>query len=202
MPYSPDEFYAHALASADAEGRLPVADMGGWDIFPYEPDSLRSKPLQPPVVPEPPRGGEGGNPCRRCADPERNVIWSDEHWVLVADEEPSGLPFVALLMPREHLDLGDLDDARAAELGVLIVRIERAVRALSGIGRVHVNKWGDGGAHLHVFFLARPEGLLQLRGSCVTLWSDMLPPVEPDVLAADLRTVAHALAAHGGRAHV
>jgi len=177
VPYSPDEFYARALAHADEEGRLPTPPQSEWDIFPFELDSLRTRPLQPPVVPEPPRGGEGGATCRRCEDPEKNVVWSDERWVLSAFGEPLGLPFGAALMPRAHLDLGDLDERHAAELGVLTVRIDRAVDALGGIGRMHVYKWGDGGAHLHLMFLARPEGLLQLRGSNLALWEEMLPRV-------------------------
>jgi hypothetical protein len=105
-------------------------------------------------------------------------------------------------MPKAHLDLGDLDETHAAELGVLTVRIERAIRALGDIGRVHLNKWGDGGAHLHLVFLARPAGLLQLRGSNLPLWEEMLPRVEPHVAEADERAVARALAEHGGRAHL
>lgn len=202
MPFSPEEFYARALAHADADGRLPAPEQSTWDIFPFDHDSLVVKPLQPPVLPEPPRGGEGGTPCWRCENPDANVVWSDERWVLGAGGEPSGLPFMAVLQPKAHVDLGDLDETYAAELGVLTVRLERAIRGLGGIGRVHVCKWGDGGAHLHLFFLARPAGLLQLRGSCLTLWEEMLPHVPDDVLAADARTVARALAEHGGRAHV
>ena len=202
MPYSPEEFYARCLAHADADGRLPLPAQSMWEIFPFEPDGLRVRPLEPPVVPEPPRGGEGGNPCRRCADPEANVVWSDERWTLVAWDEPLGLPFAAALMPKAHLDLGDLDERHAAELGVLTVRVERAVRGLGDIGRVHVYKWGDGGAHLHLMFLARPLGLLQLRGSNLALWEEMLPRIPEDVAAADLRRVALALAEQGGRAHV
>lgn len=202
MPFSAEEFYVRAMAHADDAGRLPVPEQSMWEIFPFDPASLVVKPLEPPVLPEPPRGGEAGNPCWRCANPEANVVWSDAHWLLAAGGEPTGLPFLAALQPKEHLDLGDLDETYAAELGVLTVRVERAIRALGGIGRVHVNKWGDGGAHLHLMFLARPEGLLQLRGSCLTLWEEMLPRVPDDVLAADARVVARALAEHGGRAHV
>jgi hypothetical protein len=201
MPVSPEEFYARALAHADADGRLPTPPQSEWDIFPFELDGLVTRRLQPPVLPEPPRGGEDGAGCRRCADPEANAVWSDERWVFTAFGEPLGLPFGAALMPREHLDLGDLDDVHAAELGVLTVRIDRAVRALGNIGRVHVNKWGDGGAHLHLMFLARPAGLLQLRGSNLALWEEMLPRVPEEEAAEDLRAVARALAAHGGRAH-
>jgi len=202
MPYTPEEFYARCLAHADAEGRLPMPDQSMWDIFPFEREGLRTKPFEPPVLPEPPRGGEGGAGCRACEDPERNVVWSDERWTLRGWGEPLGVPVGLSLMPKAHLDLGDLDETHAAELGVLTVRIERAIRALGDIGRVHLNKWGDGGAHLHLVFLARPAGLLQLRGSNLPLWEEMLPRVEPHVAAADERAVAHAVAAFGGRAHV
>jgi hypothetical protein len=199
---TPEEFYARARAAADADGRLPLPAQSMWEIFPFEPDSLRVKPLEPPVLPEPPRGGEGGRDCPRCADPDRDVVWSDQRWVLAGWGEPLGLPFGAALLPRAHLDLGDLDDVHAAELGLLAVRIDRAVRGLGGIGRVHVNKWGDGGAHLHVVFLARPAGLLQLRGSNLPLWEEMLPRVPDEVAAAGLRAVARSLAAtYGGQAH-
>jgi hypothetical protein len=202
VTFTPEEFYARCLAHADAEGRLPIPAQSMWEIFPFELDGLRAKPFEPPVVPEPPRGGEGGEGCFRCADPERDVVWSDERWVLAAFGEATGLPFAATLMPKAHLDLGDLDETYAAELGVLTVRVDRAVRALGNIGRMHVNKWGDGGAHLHLVFLARPLGQLQLRGSNLALWEEMLPRVPEDVATADLLAVAHALAADGGRAHL
>jgi diadenosine tetraphosphate (Ap4A) HIT family hydrolase len=200
MPLTPDETYSRALAAADGEGRLPAPPASEWDVFPFELDGLMTRRLQRPVLPEPPRSGEDPADCSRCADPEAGAVWSDERWVLVGMRDLA-LPFGALLMPRAHLDLGDLDDEHAAELGLLVVRIDRAVRALGSIGRVHVCKWGDGAAHLHVFFLARPEGLLQLRGSNLALWEEMLPRMPQDVLDADLRAVATTLAASGGRAH-
>lgn len=106
-----------------------------------------------------------------------------------------------LLEPREHVHLGDLDEAYAAELGVLTVRIERALRSEPGIGRVHVNRWGDGGAYLHGWFLGRPAGLVQLRGSCLPDWLDILPPLPEPQWTAIGRHVARALAAYGGTAH-
>jgi hypothetical protein len=199
---TPEEFYARAVAHADAEGRLPMPAQSMWEIFPFEQEGLRTKPLDAPVLPEPPRGGEGGQPCGGCANLDDRAVWSDERWVLTGFGEPLGLPFGAALMPKAHLDLGDLDDVHAAELGVLTVRIDRAVNALDGIGRMHVNKWGDGGAHLHLMFLARPAGLLQLRGSNLPLWEEMLPRFPAEETAAALRTVARALAEQGGTAHV
>ena len=51
MALTPQEFYAHALAAADAEGRLPLARMTEWGISPFEQDGLRVAPLRPPVLP-------------------------------------------------------------------------------------------------------------------------------------------------------
>lgn len=202
MPYTPQEFYERCLAHAGEEGRLPLPEQSMWEIFPFEVDGLRTRPLEPPVLPEPPRGGEGGRECGFCQDPMRRAIWSDERWVVVHWGEPLGIPMAVTLLPKAHLDLGDLDETHAAELGLLTVRIERAVRGLGDIGRVHVNKWGDGGSHLHMAYLARPAGLLQLRGSNLPLWEEMLPRVEQDVWDADVRRVARALAEGGGEAHV
>jgi diadenosine tetraphosphate (Ap4A) HIT family hydrolase len=190
---TPEEFYAHALTAADSEGRLPIPDQAGWEIFPFEPDSLTVKALEPPVLPEPPRSGEGDQPCWRCANPDKNIVWSNERWVLARMTEPPGVPFVAVLESRTHLDLGDLDDELAAEMGVLIVGLERAIRALDGVERVHVYRFGDGGSHLHVWLMARPSGLLQTRGSNLPLWDDLLPAIPEDVYAADLATVVAAL---------
>ena len=88
----------------------------------------------------------------------------------------------------------------AAELGVISARVARAVEALDGIGRLHIYKIGDGGAHLHQFLLARPAGMQQLRGSCLTLWEEMLPVVPPDESAAVLRVAAGARSRTSARA--
>ncbi len=154
------------------------------------------------MLPEPPRAGEGGRECAQCADPEADAIWSDERWVLSRFREPLGLPFAAMLCPRAHLDLGDLDDVHAGELGQLTVRVNHAALALGNLARVHVNKWGDGGAHLHVFYLGRPAGLLQLRGSNLALWEEMLPRLPENVAVDALRSVARTLATYCGHAHL
>jgi diadenosine tetraphosphate (Ap4A) HIT family hydrolase len=100
-----------------------------------------------------------------------------------------------MLLPRGHYDLLDLPAERASELGVMIQRVERAIMSLDGIARVHVNKWGDGGAHLHVWFFARPAGMVQMRGTCLPLWDDLLPKVPAEDWAETNRRVAAALAA-------
>ena len=189
---TPEQFHERAVAHADDTGRLSVPEQAWWEIFPFEPESLVVKPLDPLTLPEPPRAGEGGVDCARCADPEADVVWVNDRWMVVAFGE-SRLPLSVMVMPREHLDFGDLDDAMAGELGVISARVARAVEALDSIGRLHVYKIGDGGAHLHQFLLARPAGLLQLRGSCLTLWEEMLPVVPPEESAAVLRVAVGAL---------
>jgi hypothetical protein len=80
-----------------------------------------------------------------------------------------------------------------AELGVLLVRAERALSAIAGVGRVHVYKWGDGGAHLHVFVVARPLGMRQLRGMYLSTWMHALPPLPADQWQAVRNHVARVL---------
>ncbi len=174
-----------------------------WDIFPFESDGLRVKALEPPVLPEPPREGEGGpEECPACRMPDEACLWSDEHWRLIGFAEPAALPAMVQLQPRGHYDLHDLPPERAAEMGGVLQRAERAVQSVGGIARVHVNKWGDGGAHLHLFLIGRPEGMRQMRGSCLVLWGDVLPKVAAGVWAETNRRIARAMAEGGGTAHV
>jgi diadenosine tetraphosphate (Ap4A) HIT family hydrolase len=200
MPMSPEEFYAHAMQAADAEGRLPLSRMTGWDVFPFEQSGLRAVPLVPPVLPEPARAGENAADCPACAA-GREPVWSDEHWRLSV-LGPSGAPLILLLEPTAHYDLPDLPDDLAGEMGLLTVRIARAIEALPHIARAHVSRWGDGAAHLHIFFFARPEGFRQLRGTCLAVWDDLLPAVPDEQRDRDAAAVAQTLAgSHGGRAH-
>jgi diadenosine tetraphosphate (Ap4A) HIT family hydrolase len=198
MALPPDEFYAHAVAAADDARRLPLARMTGWDISPFEPDELRVAPLRPPVLPEPPRHGEDPSDCGSCRRRDEG-IWFDDHWRLTRIPGV-GVPLALMLHPRDHYDLTDLPDELAAELGLLTVRIARHMQALPHIARAHVYRIGDGGAHLHVWFFARPAGQTQLYGSWLVVWDDLLPEYPADVADADAATVADALvASHGGR---
>lgn len=200
MPETPQEFYARVMTSADAEGRLPLPPVATWDIFPWD-GELTTRPLRAPVEAEPPREGTpGGTPCTRCAEPDRDVIWENERWIVSSTAAPTGLPLIVFLMTKEHLDYTDLDEDLAAECGRLSVRLTRIIERMEGIGRVHVMKIGDGVEHLHIWFMARPAALLQVRGSAVPEWDDILPPVPEDVWRADLARVAGHLATHDGRA--
>src|SRR5581483_12392311 len=197
MALSPEEFYEHAIAAADSERRLPLSRMTGWDISPFEPDGLRVAPLRPPVMPEPPRKDEDPADCSTCR--ARDVgIWFDERWRLRRIDQV-GVPLVLMLYPRDHYDLADVPDDLAAELGVLTCQVARHIETLPHISRAHVYRIGDGGAHLHVWFFARPQGQAQLYGSWLPVWDDLLPEYPADVADADAAVVADALlASYGG----
>jgi diadenosine tetraphosphate (Ap4A) HIT family hydrolase len=199
---SPEEYYAHAMRAADAEGRLPLSRMTGWDVFPFEQDGLRVVPLAGPALPEPARAGEDGRGCAACKTSRPwPPVWSDEHWRLLA-YSPCGAPLILILEPAAHHDLASLPDDRAAEMGLLITRISAAIESLPHIARAHVSRWGDGAAHLHIFFFARPAGFPQLRGTCLAVWDDLLPAVPAGQRDRDAAAVGQALAgSYGGRAH-
>ena len=186
MPESPEELYARAASAL----RMPPVEE--WDSFPFD-GEMTPRALRPPVEQEEPRHGEGGIDCRRCAATDDEYIWTEGRWRLYSPE-PNGLPVVVLLEPREHFDApGDLPDEIAAELGIMLSRIERAVRSLDGIGRVHVCCWGDGSEHLHWWFMARPARFPQLIGNFAAIWDDILPPVPEDVWRANLDAIVAAL---------
>jgi diadenosine tetraphosphate (Ap4A) HIT family hydrolase len=183
---------ARALEEASPDGRLPVPSYASWDSFPYEGD-LRVRRVEDVVLPEPPRAGEGGVDCGACAAPDDEYVWTDADWRLRSTDEPTGLPVVLLLEPRVHADLHDLPPDLRAGMGEMLCRVEAAVMSLGGIGRVHVMRIGDGAEHLHWWFMARPAGLLQARGSFAVEWDDVLPPRPVDEWRADQQRVAAAM---------
>ena len=193
MGESAEDIYGRAQAAARPEGRLPMPPVHEWDTFPFE-GEMRVRPLQPPLAVERPRHGEGGVGCRRCERGDEGAIWSDARWRLVPLDEPTGLPVIVILETREHLDLPELSEEMASELGRLIVRIEAAVRSVGEIGRVHVCRWGDGSEHFHFWFMGRPARLPQLIGSFAAIWDDIVPAAPEEVWRANLETIAAAMA--------
>lgn len=180
--------------------RVPAEPVLGGPFFPFE-GEIRVRPLDEPIVPEPPRRGEpGGERCSACAEPEKCLIWRDERWAVYAGFEPAGLPMVALLVPIEHVTLHAMGPELAAGLGPMIQRLAVAIGRIDGVGRTHFSRFGDGGEHFHVWFRARPLGMMQLRGPMLAVWDDLLPRVPEAEFAANARTVADALAEGGGRA--
>jgi len=183
----PHEFYEHAMAKADSGGRLPLSRMTGWEISPFEQEGLKVAQLRPPVLPEPPRHDEDPLDCNSCRR-RGEGIWFNEHWRLTR-VAGTGVPLVLMLHPREHFDLPNLPDDRAAEMGILSSHIGRHMESLPNIARAHTYRIGDGGAHLHLWFFARPAGQSQLYGSWMVVWDDLLPEYPSDLADADAAAV-------------
>jgi len=166
--------------------------------LPYAEPLIR-RPLAPPVIPEPPRRGDpGGEPCSVCpGDDGPETIWSDDHWILNHGVQTS-LAGAVWLTTRTHVDsFTDLNDELARDFGVLAGRIDRALLALPDVARVHVYRWGDGGAHFHVWFLPRPLGMLQAQKMMLPLWEELLPEASAPAIAEAKRHIAEHLRAAG-----
>jgi diadenosine tetraphosphate (Ap4A) HIT family hydrolase len=110
-------------------------------------------------IPEPPRRGEaGGPPCAICVGQTTKALWSDENWTLHAPVGGS-LPGAVWIASREHFDsFADMPEHLAADFGRVVARAERAILSLGDVGRVHLYRWGDGGAHFHVWLLPARSG--------------------------------------------
>lgn len=204
MPESPEELYARVVAQVGEGGRLPMPPVQDWEMFPWEvvDGELVPKVVQPPVAAEDPRFGESPDkPCGGCTGVD-GAIWENERWYVTSSPEPKGMPLTCMLQSKKHLDFPDMDDDLAAEWGQLSARLCRIMSNLPHVGRVHVCRWGDGGSHLHVWFIARPTRLPGIIGSLAVEWDEMLPPPPEDVWRKDLATVAARLANHDGRALV
>jgi hypothetical protein len=186
VPESPEELWRRA------HGALRTPPVEEWESWPFE-GPVTPRELAPPEPEERPRHGQGGVECRRCIEGDAGAVWADDDWIVRPLAEPTGLPMVVLLETREHLDFHELTPRLAAALGPLLVRIQRAVAGIDGVGNVHVCRWGDGSEHFHYWFMARPARMPQLAGSFAAIWDDILPPTPPEVWRANLELVRAAL---------
>lgn len=180
--------------------RLDLPSVTSWPIFPFEGD-MRVREVAERMPEEKLRKGDpGGEPCECSSDDLKSLsepIWTDGRWLVRPIRFGSkGAPFPTYMLETvEHLDIHDLDEEYGAELGVLTLRLDRAIMSLEDVGRVHFNRWGDGAYHFHVWFLGRPKGAWQFSGFTLPLWGFTLPPLEADVHAANDALVAASLTA-------
>jgi len=129
---------------------LPLPAFVRWPMFPFEGD-LRVRAFEAHQSEDRPRSGEpGGGPCESCIATDDEYAWVDDRWRVRAPKQRSGVPVQLFLETREHVDMDGISTDLAAEFGQLIVRLDRAIQAVGDIGRVHVNRWGDGSSHFHI----------------------------------------------------
>lgn len=187
MPETPEHLYERAV------GALRTPSYAKSATFPFE-GEMHPRALQPPLPETPRRPGEGGVDCRTCGALDDQYVWTDARWRLRA-LNPSGVPLIMMLEPREHYaEPGDLPDDLAAEQGLMLSRVDRAMSSIGDVGRVHVYRWGDGGAHLHWWLLARPARMLQTFGTYAMIWDDILPVTPDDIWQANVDHVVQHLA--------
>ena len=172
----------------------PLEELFADPWFPFTGD-IRVKDLEPPVIPEPARSDESPDDCSVCQRKAEDFVWADESWALQAFRH-SPFPGIVLLVPRTHYDsYADLPEALLAQVGPMTARVERAVLSIGTAARVHVCRLGDGGGHLHLWFMPRPLGAMQLRGSMFPMWFDLLEPLPAAEIDAALATIAAAMRA-------
>lgn len=149
------------------------------------------------VVPEPPRRGEpGGEPCGICTGMATSAVWSDEHWSLHPPVGGSLLGAVWLAATTHVDSFCDLPPDAAATFAGVVGRVERSILSLGDVARVHLYRWGDGGAHFHVWLIPRPLGMLEAKGMMLPLWEDVLPNVSDEELRAAAEKVASGMDDH------
>lgn len=176
--------------------RMRQPEFLDWDVWPFMATELAIRPLASAALPEPPRDGEAAEECRTCAGSVEYgpVVWEDADWRLLGRAETS-LSGSCMLVTREHHDsFADLPPRLLAGLGPVLARAERAVLSVGDVARVHVLRYGDGGAHFHLHLLPRPAGALQLRGTMAQLWEDLLPLLDDVTRGAALDRVAASMA--------
>ena len=145
-----------------------------------------------PVVPEPPRRGEpGGEPCGVCD--------GTHHRPGLGRRALDAPPAAAAAACRARCgwrrrstsdSFGDLSPEAQAAFGRRAPGSSRADGARRR-RRVHLYRWGDGGAHFHVWFMPRPLRDGRSRGMMLPLWEDVLPNVTDD----ECRSLAEKVAA-------
>jgi diadenosine tetraphosphate (Ap4A) HIT family hydrolase len=146
------------------------------------------------VIPEPPRRGEeGGAPCFPCSDPDAHLIWSDDTWTL-HNPGQTALPGSVWLASRAHFDsFADMPVEAAKTFAGVCGRVERAVLSLGDVARVHLYRFGDGGAHFHVWFVPRPLGRLDMSGHQLLAWEDAMPQASDEEILEVGRKIAAAM---------
>ncbi|MFF5084432.1 hypothetical protein ACFY36_45940 [Actinoplanes sp. NPDC000266] len=173
--------------------KADLSDLTSYPTFPFRlPVAARALEPERPELVRP--GDDGPEACEFCTADDDEFLWTDVHWRLRL-HQPSALPGTVILHSRDHWEsLSEMPVEMVAGFGPLCARIERAILGLGTVARVHLYRSGDGHAHFHTWFYARPLGRQQLRGSFLSTWAQILQPQPDDRVRAAGEAVARALA--------
>jgi diadenosine tetraphosphate (Ap4A) HIT family hydrolase len=153
------------------------------------------------VAPEPPEACIGCDVRDGRVRPPGGIVHRERHFVVYGFPEPSPVRgYVIVSSVRHARGLYDLDEAEAAALGPLLVRVQRAQKAALGADHAYAFVLGDKVPHFHAHVVPRfPDSPPNLRGGRifqVTL-ADARPVEEIEAAA---RALAAELARAGGGA--
>ncbi|MFO0782617.1 MAG: hypothetical protein U0636_02910 [Phycisphaerales bacterium] len=133
-------------------------------------------------------------PCDICRIQEdaAQFGWLEAHrcdrWVVRHHPLPAPLVGWTFLGTVRHVQgFADLDAVEADQVGPMLQRVSRAVRALTGCDRVYAIAFGQGAPHLHVHLIPRFDADPATRAWAVADWyraverGDQPPAPEADV---------------------
>jgi diadenosine tetraphosphate (Ap4A) HIT family hydrolase len=127
--------------------------------------------------------------CRRHVPDPPDAVWLDEHWSVVhgpaASTRPGGLQVVSR---RHYVDPHEMDDEEAAGFGLLVRRLDGAVRAVTGAERVHLVSTRDRVPHFHAWLYPR-HAADELRGTTFLAAPQQATPEEVATTSVALRAV-------------
>lgn len=155
-------------------------------------------PPGPRVIPEPPRRGEpGGEACGVCDRDDH--IWRDDKWAVF---NPVGCSLLGVVWLASHVHVdsfSDLPEDHQKDFGRIVAQVEKAILSLDDVARVHLYRWGDGGAHFHVWLMPRPLGMLEATKHFLPVWEENMPPRPQEEIEAVGKVIGDYLTAQAGR---
>jgi diadenosine tetraphosphate (Ap4A) HIT family hydrolase len=97
----------------------------------------------------------------RAQAPARVVYEDDRFYVAhpLDEDEPTYLGSLMTVTKRHVPSFADLTVGEAQALGLLLSRISRALKAVTGAGHAYAYFFGEGFHHLHVFTVARYDDM-------------------------------------------
>ena len=125
------------------------------------------------------------------------AVYEDD-WVYaghasIPDGQSTAYLGALLVEPKRHVPgLGDLNDAEAQTVGLLIARLSRALKASEGAEHVYLFRLGHHVSHLHIWVVPRyPDTPREYWGIHVDEWPDAPRGASQEIAALCARLRAY-----------